>query len=59
MSDKLDLDLEGVDGNAFAILAFFRRAARKAGWEPDRIDEVLKEATSKDYIHLITTILDQ
>lgn len=57
--DKLELDLVGVDGNAFSILAFFRKEANKAGWDKERIDKVLKEATSGDYNHLIRTILEQ
>ena len=58
-NEKLDLDLTGVDGNAFAILAFFKRAALKAGWTNEKIKEVMYEATSKDYNHLIATICRQ
>lgn len=57
--EKLNLDLVGVDGNAFSILGFFRKEAKKAGWNKDKIDEVCKEATSGDYNHLVTTIIEQ
>lgn len=57
--DKLELDLVGLDGNAFTIMAFFRKKAMEAGWSKERIEAVLNEATSKDYNHLIATILEQ
>lgn len=63
MSNKLvdktvNLSLVGVDGNAYTILAMFKRQAQKQGWSEKEIDLVLEEAQSKDYNHLLSTILD-
>lgn len=46
----------GLDGNAFSIMGAFQRQARKEGWTKEEINEVLDEARSKDYSHLISTI---
>ena len=52
----VNLDLVGVNGNAFMIMAVFRRQARKEGWTQQEIDAVLTEAKSKDYNYLLATI---
>ena len=46
----------GVDGNAFIIMAVFRRQAKKEGWSQEEIDMVMTEAKSRDYVHLLATI---
>lgn len=56
--NKLNLDLEGQDGNAFSLLGYFRQEARKAGWEVDEISKTFKEATSGDYDHLLQTLMN-
>jgi len=48
----------GLDGNAFAIMGAFQRQARREGWTPAEIKEVLDKAKSGDYSHLIATIAD-
>ena len=48
--------LVGEDGNAFAIIGRFSKAARHAGWSQKEIESVLKEARSSDYNHLLATI---
>jgi len=55
--DRPNLELTGSDGNAFAILGKAQRVAKKAGWEKEKIDAVLKEATSGDYDHLLQTMM--
>jgi hypothetical protein len=55
--DRPNLELTGSDGNAFAILGKAQRVAKKAGWEREKIDAVLKEATSGDYDHLLQTMM--
>lgn len=55
---KVNLDLVGVDGNAYVIMASFKRQATKEGWSTKEIELVLEEAQSKDYNHLLSTILD-
>lgn len=51
------LDLEGLDGNAFAVLAAFQRAANRQGFDKEAIDAVMKEAQSGDYDNLLRVII--
>jgi len=53
---KVAMRLVGEDGNAWAILGRFQRAAKAAGWTPGEIKAVLDDATSGDYDHLLATI---
>ena len=57
MSKSLDLDLTSVDGNAYSLIAFFIKEARRAGWSKEEIEKVKTEAMSGDYDHLIQTLL--
>jgi hypothetical protein len=52
----VNLNLIGVNGNAFMIIGVFRRQAQKEGWTPEEIDKVIIEAKSSDYVHLLATI---
>jgi hypothetical protein len=52
----VNLNLIGVNGNAFMIMGVFRKQARKEGWSQDEIDTVLTEAKSGDYYYLLATI---
>ncbi|MGB1283650.1 MAG: hypothetical protein ACPG44_04220 [Polaribacter sp.] len=52
----VNLDMVGVNGNAFMIMGVFQRQAKNEGWSSREIQEVLKEAKSKDYNHLLATI---
>ena len=54
-NDKPRVKLVGEDGNAFAILARCRRAARKAGWTQEKIKEFMDAATSGNYEFLLRT----
>ena len=56
VNKTVNLDLVGVNGNAFMIMGVFQRQARKEGWTQDEIDTVLDEAKSSDYNHLLATI---
>ncbi len=51
----VNLNLIGVNGNAFMIMGVFRRQAKKEGWSHEEIDAVLTEAKSSDYDHLLAT----
>lgn len=53
---KVELELVGLDGNAFSILGAFQRAARRQRFPKEEIDAVITEATSGDYNHLLYTI---
>ncbi|MGJ8665156.1 MAG: hypothetical protein ACSHW7_02220 [Patiriisocius sp.] len=52
----VNLDLDGVNGNTFFIMGAFKRQAKREGWTQDEINEVLKEAKSRDYNHVLSTI---
>ncbi|MCK8479037.1 hypothetical protein [Psychroserpens algicola] len=54
----VNLDLVGVNGNAFAVMGVFQRQARKEGWSTSEIEIVLAEAKSGDYDHLLATIMN-
>ena len=58
MADKVKMQLDGLDGNAFALMGAFSRNARRQGWTSDEIDTVLKECRSGDYDHLLCTLMD-
>ncbi|MGC4129270.1 MAG: hypothetical protein QM564_06855 [Bergeyella sp.] len=53
----VNLELVGIDGNAFAIMGAFRRQAVRENWTQEEIDLVLEEAQSGDYDHLLATIM--
>ena len=52
----VNLNLVGVNGNAFMIMGVFRKQAKKEGWTPEEIEDVMAEAKSGDYNHLLATI---
>lgn len=56
INKTVNLDLVGTDGNAFVIMAVFKKQAEREGWTPQEIEAVLNEATSNDYYHLLATI---
>lgn len=58
ITKTIKLNLPEIDGNAFALLGAFRRQATMEDWTQKEINEVLTEAQSKDYNHLITTLSD-
>lgn len=55
---KVNLNLEGIDGNAFSIMGAFSNQARKEGWTKQEINEVLDKARSGDYNNLLRVIMD-
>jgi hypothetical protein len=58
---KVPMDVDW-NGNVFSILAGFIRTTKEFGWSKKEVDEVLDDATSLDYAHLIqgmkTRIID-
>lgn len=56
VNKTVDLNLVGVNGNAFMIMGIFKRQAKQEGWSKQEIDLVIKEAKSGDYNHLLATI---
>ena len=57
VNKTINLELAGVNGNAFAIMGAFRLQARREGWSKEEIDLVLEEAKSGNYDHLLATIM--
>jgi hypothetical protein len=55
---KVKCRLVGTDGNAFALMGRFRRAADAAGWTRDDLNRVLDEAMSGDYTKLLRVLGD-
>lgn len=53
---KVNLVLQGLNGNAFNLLGKFRKQAKKEGWTDEEIKQVRDEATSGDYNHLLATL---
>lgn len=50
------LTLAGLDGNAFALMGAFRKAARQQGWSKEAIAVVLNQCMSSDYEHLLRVL---
>lgn len=55
---RVKLKLVGLDGNAFALIGAFTKAARAQGWTKAEIDAVRDECMSGDYDHLLMTLMD-
>ena len=55
---KVQLDLLTVNNEAYAILAAFGKAARRQGFNADWMDCIRTEAISRDYNHLLSTVMD-
>ena len=53
INKSVDLQLEGLNGNAFALMGAFRQQAVKEGWKDAEIKAVLEEAKSSDYDYLL------
>jgi len=53
---KLKIDLDGPDGNAFAIMGKCKRAGFDNGWNVQKIDDFLAECQSGDYNNLLSVV---
>lgn len=51
---KPKYDLVGIDGNAYAIMAYVSRAMKEQKFNPRQIDRYVTRAKKKDYNHLIS-----
>ena len=54
---QVNVQLVGLDGNAFSILGRAGKAAKTAGLDKAEIEEYMDEATSGDYNHLLSTTM--
>ena len=57
ITKKVDLDLLGLDGNAFMLIGAWRNQARRERWTSEEIEQVTEEAKSGDYDHLVLTLM--
>jgi len=55
---EISVSLTGQDGNAFSILARVMKAMRKHGLSLEEVQKFEDEATSVDYDHLLTTVME-
>jgi hypothetical protein len=53
----ITINLDGPQGNAFALMGIAKNLAKQLGWEPSRIDLLINEMKSSDYDHLIAVFL--
>ena len=57
INKKVNLELVGLDGNAFSLMGAFQRQATIEGWSKEEISAVLDECRSSDYDHLLQTLI--
>lgn len=54
----VNLQLVGLDGNAFALMGAFSKQARRENWLKADIDKVLDKCYDGDYDNLVATLAD-
>ena len=57
MQKTITVEMSERDGNAFSILGRFQNEAKRAGWSKDQVKEVMDEATSGDFDHMLQTFI--
>ena len=55
--DPIKLTLAGLDGNAFALMGAYQRAAKKQGVPQERRDAVMADCRSGGYDHLLAVLM--
>lgn len=55
----MEYTLVGVDGNAFAIIGYVKKAMKRERYSQEAIDDYMKKATEGDYDNLVSVSLDQ
>jgi len=50
------IDLDGPDGNAFALMGIVEQLAAQIGWSREKIDAVIADMMSGNYAHLVKTM---
>lgn len=55
---KVNLQLVGLDGNAFFLMGAFRKQAHKEGWDKEDIDRVINGCKAKDYNYLLSVLME-
>lgn len=58
VNKTVNLQLVGLDGNAFSLMGAFQSQARREKWTPEEIKLVIDECMSGDYEHLLATLAE-
>ena len=53
--ERIEIRLDGPEGNAFVLLGFARKYGEQLGWTDVQIDSIINDMQSSDYEHLIQT----
>ena len=53
----VQMNLVGLDGNAFSLMGAFSSNARRQGWTKQEIDTVINECMLGDYNNLISVLV--
>lgn len=48
--------LDGINGNAFALMSHFKQQADRQDADQSKVDEVISRAMKGDYGHLVSTL---
>ena len=56
MAKTVNLELVGLNGNAYCLLGAFQGQARREGWTKEEINTVISEAQSGDYDNLLRVL---
>ena len=56
---KKKYNLVGVDGNAYSLMGYTANAMKTEDFSKQEIDDVMKNAMSSDYNHLIVVLDEQ
>ena len=55
-TNKPEVTLSGVDGNAFAIMGVVDKACRRQGFDPEVFEAFKADATSGDYDNFLQSV---
>ena len=58
MGKRMKYSLIGIDGNAYSIMGYVRKAMREEGKTAEEMKAYVDKATSGDYTHLLVFSMD-
>jgi hypothetical protein len=56
IAKKVNLNLDGLDANAWSVMSVFARQARKEKWSEEEIKSVLEDCMSSNYDHMLSVL---
>lgn len=51
---SIQINLNGVDGNAYALIGYARAYGKQLGFSREKIESISKDMMSADYNHLLS-----